>query len=375
MEIYFDNSATTRIFEEALAEMVRVLSEDYGNPSSLHRKGVKALQILNASRREIATKIGGKENEIFFTSGGTEGNNLLIQGLLKANTRRGKHVITSMGEHPSVLETLKQMEKQGYEVTYLPLTEEGIIDYHQLKESLREDTILVSLIHVNNETGALHDLQKITTIIGEDVLFHSDGVQGYCKTVLDVRKTKLHAYTVSGHKIGAPKGVGAIYLRQGTKCEALQYGGSQEKGLRNGTENTAAIAAMSVATKTYREKGEDYLQHMKDLKDHFLHRLLTEIPQVKQNGFSKVPHIINISFQGIKGEILLHALEGDGIFVSTGSACSSKKEKSHVLTAMGERADGALRFSFSPFNTLEEVDYCIESLKKHTTMLRTIKRR
>ncbi|MDY6827119.1 MAG: cysteine desulfurase family protein [Bacillota bacterium] len=364
-EIYLDNSATTRPFPEIIDLMGRVQEETYGNPSSLHEKGVTAEQLLGKARRSLAPFFRDREKEIIFTSGGTEANNLAVIGTALRNCRRGKHLITSAVEHPSVLNCFRFLEGQGFRVSYIPVDKNGTLDLDKLERTVDEDTILVSIMHVNNEMGAVQPLQEIGPVIKKrtpDALLHVDAVQSLAKLPLAVDLWQADLVSCSAHKIHGPRGIGCLWIREGTLLQPLLYGGDQERGLRPGTENTPAIAGFGLIIRLMEEKLSKVEKSLMDLKLAFLEHLQDSGIHFFVNGPSPekgAPHILNLSFPGLKAEVLLHSLEERGIYVSSGSACHSRRlEPSHVLTALGlerEKLDSALRFSFSVENTLAEV--------------------
>ena len=381
MNLYFDHAATTEISNEALEGMKRMLLVDYGNPSSLHGKGLDAEKEVNKARAYIAKFLGVKEKSLYFTSGGTESNNLCVQGVAKAYHRSGKHIITSKIEHPSVGETLSALENEGFEVTRLPVDHKGHISLENLRRAIRPDTILISIMHVNNEIGSIQDLQSIGQVVKEEnpnTLFHVDGVQGYGKFAINLEKCQIDLYSASGHKIHGPKGVGIAYIREAVKIVPLQYGGGQQKGIRPGTENVSGIIGMYEATKQFVLSNKERYQQVLELKAYFVKMLVEQLPNWYVNSrysngdFEKEiasPYIVSIRSKSIKGEVLLHSLEDDKIAVSTGSACSSKKlNVSHVLKAIGlsdEESDKSIRISFTYTQTKKEIDYLIEALKKN----------
>lgn len=380
LNVYFDNSATTIPLHEVIDEVVEGLKEYYGNPSSLHKLGIKCEKKLLHSRELLAHTIGCIKEEIFFTSGGSESNNLIIRGVAKA----GNHIITSKFEHPSVLNTCKELEKVGVRLTYLDVDEFGQVDIEQLEESISKDTVLVSIMHVNNEMGAMQDIERIGRIIKEKsqrAKFHVDAVQSYGKIKIDVKKSNIDMLSVSSHKIHGPKGTGFLYLRKGLSLMPMITGGGQEKGLRSGTENLPAIMGMTKAAEIACNNLQQNLDVVKSLKEHFVKKL-NDIEDIRINSplDERIsPYILNVSFLGIRAEVLLHLLEEKDIYVSPGSACSSKQivsKGSHVLNALGlceKEISGAIRFSFSPYNTIQEVDYAIESLKQSLLFLRRVK--
>ncbi|SHM82986.1 cysteine desulfurase [Caldanaerovirga acetigignens] len=381
-EVYLDNSATTKVAKEAVDAMVHALTLAFGNPSSLHRKGMEAEKIVNKAREKLALFLGVKAREIYFTSGGTESNNLAIKGAAYARKRYGKHLITTSIEHPSVLDVFKQLEEEGFSVTYLNVDEKGHINLVELKQAIKSDTILVSIMYVNNEVGSIQPIHDAAKIISQNknTLFHVDAVQAFGKVPLIPNLSGVHLLSLSAHKIYGPKGVGALFVREGTKITPLFNGGGQEEGLRSGTENVPGIAGFSAAAELVFKNFGLWQVKMRELKERLKTGILSEIPDSVLNGPDDgAPHILNISFLGTKAEVLLHALESHGIYVSTGSACSSHKSvKSHVLAAMGktdEEIEGAIRFSLSPFLSIEDIDYTVEILKKEVNELRKYVRR
>lgn len=379
MDIYFDNCATTKTNEKALSKIIEMSTTCYGNPSSTHKMGFMAEKEITNSRRNISNVLNVKEDEIYFLSGATEGNNLAIIGTCYANKRSGNHIITEKSEHPSVLESFKMLEKEGFSVTYLENDESGNISIDDLKNAITDDTILVSLMHVNNETGVIFDLEKIGKVIKEknkDTLFHVDAVQSFCKIDIDINKWKIDLLTISGHKVHAPKGVGALYIRKGTKIFQRQYGGTQEKKVRSGTENIIGITALGEAVNDLFPKKSEYFDYVTDLKNDFL-SIKDEIEDVFINGENTSPYIANISIIGVKGEVLVHALEDKNIFISTGSACH-KGEVSTILTNYGlsaDRASSCIRIGFCNENTHEELEILKNAIKEIVPMLRKFKKR
>lgn len=380
MEVYLDNSATTKPTPEVIAAINRAYSDYYGNPSSLHRKGLDAERILSQARREMASAIGAAPEEIYFTSGGTESNNLAIMGLIKRARHLKKYVATTKIEHPSVLNVFKQLEAEGFEVAYLNVGASGILDLNEVNAVLQKEPALLSIMLVNNETGALQPIPEIGKLIrssGKKTIFHVDAVQAFGKVPFSVNSLNVDLLTISGHKFHGPKGVGALFVKKGIKLEPLFYGGNQETGLRSGTENLPAIAGMGAAVEqTVRSLAED-ITKMRLLKERLQNEIERKIPDIRINspsGANNAPHILNVSFIGVKSEILLHALEQDGIYVSSGSACSSRKKTySHVLQAMGRseaELDSAIRFSLNRFNESAEIDYVIERLQAQVAALR-----
>lgn len=380
MDVYFDNGATTRVFPEVKEIMVKVLEEEYGNPSSMHKKGLTAEHHLKRTREIIAKSMKVEPKEITFTSGGTESNNLAIIGTALANQRRGKHIITSTIEHASVYNPFFFLEEMGFEVTFIPVDKKGILRLDLLKEAIRKDTILVSVMAVNNEIGSIMPMEEIGRIVKEanpDTYYHADCVQAYGKMKIFPKKWKIDMVSLSGHKIHGPKGSGALYVRGGVKIKPILYGGNQEQALRSGTENVPAIAGLGVAAELIYENHEERIAHLKELKEYFLERVM-QLPEVI-NHSGDAPHIASVSFLKVRSEVLLHALEEKGICVSAGSACSSNKPAvSGTLKGIGlkkEEYESTLRFTFSCYNTKEEVDYVIEELEKLLVVLRRFVRK
>lgn len=384
--IYLDNSATTKPFQEVVDEVMKYMMDEYGNPSSLYRMGITAEKGIRASREEVAKAINSLPEEVFFTSGGTESNNLAIWSALHSNQLRDRplHMITSEIEHPSVYEMFRYFEKMGVETTYLPVDRCGRIELEQLADSIKDNTCLVSIMHVNNEIGTIQEVERMGNIIYQrnpKTLFHVDGVQAFCRVPISLKKNNIHFYTMSGHKIHGPKGVGALYIKKGVRPSSIFYGGGQEQGLRPGTENVPGIMGFGKAVQTYYKNADKYHSHLMKLKKILSQEMLSQIHGTAINGphpHEGAPHIINISFTGVRAEVLLHALEQKGIMVSTGSACSSRRRRvSHVLTAIGLNhalAEGAIRFSLSPLNTEDEINKTIEETSHIVKELRRFRR-
>lgn len=382
MKVYLDNSSTTRPRDEAIDEVISMMKYEYGNPSSLHRMGLEAERKIESSRKNIADFLKCNKSEIFFTSGGTESNNIAIQGLINKNIKRGNHIVTSKFEHSSVLKVLKHYENKGLKITYLDLNAHGMIDLEQLKEIINENTILVSIMMVNNEIGTVLPIESISQIVkqkNKDTKLHVDGIQAFGKIETDVKKLKVDTFSFSSHKVHGPKGVGGLYVKKDIALEPISFGGSQENGLRSGTENVPGIVGFGKSIQILKETYDKEIQHIKEVKNYFLTNLKSNIEGIKINSLQDdrcAPHILNISFIGVRGEVLLHYLEDKGVYVSTASACSSHgKKKSHVLEAIGlsdAEIEGAIRFSFSHYNTIEEIDYAIEILKESVIDIRKI---
>ncbi|MGL5259608.1 MAG: cysteine desulfurase family protein [Lachnospiraceae bacterium] len=379
MEVYLDNSATTKCFDSVIELMSDIMRNHYGNPASMHKMGIDAEDYIRYAKQVISKNLKVEEKEIVFTSGGTESDNLAIIGTAFANERAGKHIITTKIEHPAVLDVMTYLETKGFEVTYLSVDEYGCIFLEELKESLREDTILVSIMHTNNEIGATQPLTQIGKIIkeyNEKIAFHVDAVQGYGKCYIFPKRVGIDLLSVSGHKLHGPKGVGFLYINSKIKISPLFHGGGQQMGIRSGTENVPSIAGMAKAIEECYKNLKDDVERMYSLRNHFIKGLLL-IEHVKINCMEEsfsAPHIISASVFGIKSEVLLHALEEKGIYVSAGSACAAKKHKtSGTLLAIGadkEMLDSTIRFSISTFTTKEEIDYTLESLYDIIPMLR-----
>ena len=375
--IYLDNAATTAVSNEVLTEMLPAFNETFGNPNSLHCFGRDSLNLVDKARDRIADGINAERGEVYFTSGGTEANNWAIIGLALANKAKGNHIITSQIEHHSVIESCKKLEKMGFEVTYLPVDETGLVDIAELIHCMNQKTILVSVMAANNEIGTIQNLKTISKLAHEkDILFHTDAVQALGGFKIDVKDLDVDAMSISGHKIHAPKGIGALYLRKGVKIDNLIVGGSQEKGKRGGTLNLASIVGFGKAVETTVRDYTITNKKLKSLRDYFVSRVKEEIQHIRINGHQaqKLPGLASISFNLIEGESLMLLLDMAGIAVSTGSACSSGTlESSHVLKAIGvpaEEAQGTIRFSFGTNNTKEEIDYVVETLKKSVAKLR-----
>lgn len=373
-EVYLDNSATTRCCDAAIETMTKVLGTDYGNPSSLHNKGMEAEVYLKNARKTIAQSLKAEEKEIIFTSGGTESDNLALIGAALANSRRGKHVITTSIEHPAVEMPMQYLEELGYEISRLSVGSDGRIDLQELEELLREDTILVSIMHVNNEIGTIEPIAEAGELIKKkspEILFHVDAIQSYGKIPIVPKKQNIDLLAVSGHKIHGPKGSGFLYCRKGVKIKPRNLGGGQESGYRSGTENVPAIAGLSEAVSLILKKQQEHLDNWYRQRKLFSKRLLA-IPGVSINGAfdeNQAPYIVSVSVENVRAEVLLHALEEKGIYVSAGSACSSNRpQTSRTLQAIGldrELLDKTIRFSFSVFTTDEELLYaadCMEEL-------------
>lgn len=384
MEVYLDNSATTKAYPEVARLVADIMTEDYGNPSSMHLKGVEAEKHIKYSKKTIAGVLKVQEKEIFFTSGGTESDNWALMGCAYANQRMGRHLITTKIEHPAVLQTMEHLKEQGFEITYLSVDKKGIIRLDELKKAIRPDTILVSIMYVNNEVGAIQPIEEAGTLIKQinsKTLFHVDAVQGFGKLRLLPKKWHIDLVSVSGHKIHGPKGIGFLYIDEKVKIKPIIFGGGQQRNFRSGTENVPGVAGLGKATELiYQDLAKD-TAHLDELKQYFI-KGLSRMEHVYFNGpldEMGAPHIVSASIAGIRSEVLLHALEEKGIYVSAGSACSSHKHTvSTTLESMGvdrNLMDSTLRFSFSVFTTKEEIDYTLECLYSLVPMLRRYTRR
>lgn len=383
-EIYLDNSATTKVFPEVAGLVTKVMCEDYGNPSSLHNKGMEAEQYLRYAKDTFAGILKVNAKEIFFTSGGTESDNTALIGVASANMRRGKHIITTKIEHPAILRTCEFLEEQGYEVTYLSVDASGRISLEELENAIRPDTILVSIMHTNNEIGALEPIAEAGALIkrcNPNTYFHVDAVQGFGKAKIYPKKMGIDLLSISGHKIHGPKGVGVLYIGEKVKINPLLRGGGQQNNMRSGTDNVPSVAGMAKAAEIlYNQFDEDYAR-MRELKAYFIEGV-RKLEDVKVNGLlpgcedgsGTACHVVSVSFGGVRSEVLLHSLEEAGIYVSAGSACSShKRAASATLTAIGVEKrllESTVRFSFSVETTKEELDYTLQVLYDKIPMLR-----
>ena len=384
MEVYLDDSATTKCYDSVRDIVGKVMCEDYGNPSSMHRKGVVAEKYVKEARSVLAKSLKVQDKEIFFTSGGTESDNLAIRGAARANKRAGKHLITTSIEHPAVLNTMQYMEEQGYRVTFLPVDQYGRVRLDALRDALCEDTILVSIMYVNNEVGAVQPIQEAARVIknyNKNILFHVDAVQGYGKYRIFPKREGIDMLSLSGHKIHGPKGIGALYIDERVKIKPIVFGGEQQHNIRSGTENVPGIAGLGMAAKEIYTGLEEKVAVMRKLKGKFVEGI-KRIPYTAIHGLyddTSAPHIISVGFMGVRSEVLLHALEDQGIYVSSGSACASNHPQiSGVLKGIGTRReflDATLRFSMSEFTTEEEIDYTLKTLYNLVPMLRRYSRR
>jgi len=381
VEIYLDNSATTKVLPEVAAAMAKTMVEDYGNPSSLHGKGVASERLLTTARRQIATLAGVDAGEIFFTSGGTEANNWAIRGAALQRQGRGRHIITTQIEHPSVLASCQLLEEEGFAITYLPVNQEGLVSGEDLRAALRKDTILLSIIHTNNEVGTIQPIEEFGQIMKElapQALFHVDGVQSFGKLPIPIRRAKIDLLSITAHKIHGPKGSGALYIKQGVVIKPLLVGGEQEGQRRGGTENLPGIVGFGLAAEKA-GKSIAKLDQMAELKKYFL-ACFRDFKGIHLNSSEErgLPYILNLWFDGVdKAEVLLHMLEENALYVSTGSACHSKRDNpSHVLKAMGKKEEalyGAIRVSLSVFTDREELARGAEIIKEKVRDYREFK--
>ena len=383
MDVYFDNSASTKVLAPVADLVMKVMTEDYGNPSAKHGKGMRAEQYIKEAAEIIAGTLKVSPKEIVFTSGGSESNNMALIETAMANRRAGNHIISTAIEHASVYNPLAYLEEQGFEVTYLPVDHNGHISLEDLERAVRRETILVSVMYVNNEIGAVEPVEEIAKLIHKinpAILFHVDAIQAYGKFVIRPKRQGIDLLSVSGHKIHAPKGIGFLYVDSRVKIKPLIYGGGQQRGLRSGTENVPGIAGLGAAAREMYRDHSERLKRMYEIKDYMISRL-GEVEGTTVNslpGDQSAPQIVSASFSGVRSEVLLHALEEKGIYVSSGSACSSNHPAvSGTLRGIGvkkELLDSTLRFSFGVFNTKDEVDYCISVLQELLPVLRRYQR-
>lgn len=384
MEVYFDNSATTRCYDSVKEIVIRTMTEDFGNPSAMHLKGVEAEKYVKDSAAKLARILKVQEKEILFTSGGTESDNLALIGAAMANKRSGNHIITTAVEHPAVSQPALFLQEQGFEVTYLPVDSRGVVKLDALEAVLRPDTILVSVMYVNNEVGAVMPVEEIGRRIREKspkALFHVDAIQAFGKYRIYPKKMGIDLLSVSSHKIHGPKGVGFLYINEKAKLQPQILGGGQQSGMRSGTDNVPGIAGLGVAAEEIYRDLDANVERMYSLKKHIA-KGLEKIPDIRINGMALregAPQILSISVMGVRSEVLLHSLEERGIFVSAGSACSSHKRKpSSTLTAMGmakDQIESTVRLSFSEENTAEEADYFLQVMGELVPVLRRYSRR
>lgn len=383
MEAYLDNSATTVALPEVRDIVVKTMMEDYGNPSSLHKKGMEAEQYVKTAAERIARTLKAKPSEIVFTSGGTESNNMAIIGAARANRRAGKHIITSTIEHASVYNVFGYLEEEGYRVSYIPVDENGHLKEKELEAAIDEETTLVSVMYVNNEVGSVNPIEEIGALIkrkNPKTIFHVDAIQAYGKYRINPKKEHIDLLSVSSHKIHGPKGVGFLYMDERVKIKPLIYGGGQQKGLRSGTENVPGCAGLGAAVKEIYRDHEAKVEKLYALKDRLVSGLskMDGVTVLGLTGRDSAPQIVSAAFEGVRAEVLLHALEDRGVYVSSGSACSSTHPGvSGTLRGIGLKAellDSVLRFSFGLFNTEDEVDYCLAQLQELLPILRKYRR-
>lgn len=379
MKVYMDNGATTRVTEPVMEAMQPYFCEIYGNPSSVHGFGREARKAVEEARRKVAVAINAQPNEIYFTGCGTESDNWAVRGAAYANIKKGRHIITSAIEHHAILHTCQQLEKEGFEVTYLPVDEDGIVSPESLKAALRPDTTVVSIMAANNEIGTIEPIEELAAIAkAHGAIFHTDAVQAIGHVKVDVKALNVDLLSMSGHKFHAPKGIGVLYIRSGVKLQRLMQGGAQERTQRPGTENLASIVGIGKAIEIATADIELHQQKMQAMRDRLIERIMNEIPYCRLNGHrtQRLCGNVNISFRFIEGEALLLSLDLKGIAGSSGSACTSGSlDPSHVLLAIGlphEIAHGSLRLSLSEENTMEEVDYVVDSLKEIVARLRAM---
>ena len=372
--IYFDNASTTKISDAVLEKMYDFMKTGFANPSSLHSLGFEVEKEITKARKSIASAIKATPDEIYFTSGGTEANNTAILGVAEAYKKRGNRVVTMRIEHPSVTDSYRELENRGFEIVSLDVDEKGYININELENAVNENTILVSIMYVNNEVGTVQDMEKIYSVIkakNKSCIFHTDCVQAFGKHPINCKNADI--ITMSGHKIQSAKGIGAMYIKKGVRVNNLHFGGGQEKGFRPGTENSYAIVAMGEAIDIAIKNMESNYKRVSEVRNTLL-KITDELEGVYVNGDVEKgsPYILNLSFENVKGEVLLHALENDGIYVATGSACSSRaKEKKKIVDYIVDgRGGSAVRFSFSSENTVEEAEKVVESLKKQVPLLR-----
>ena len=383
--IYLDNCSTTKPRKEVIDIMMEALNDDFGNPSSLHRLGINSEKKIKNARDNIASFLNVDSKEIYFTSGGTESNNIAIQSIIRKFTKKGKHIITTKIEHSSILNIMKYYESLGFDVTYLNTNEYGYIDLDEFKNALRDDTILVSIIHVNNEVGAIQNIKAIKDIINNSIskpILHLDGIQSFGKIDFSLKELDVDSYSFSGHKVYGPKGIGGLYIHNRLKLAPITFGGGQESGLRSGTENVPGIIGLGEAVRILSLKAKEERERVQELKVYMAEKILKEIEDIRINttlDSTSSPYILSVSFRDTRGEVLLHYLEDKDIYVSTSSACSSKNtEKSHVLKALkcsDKEIEGTIRFCFSYEIKKDDIDYTVDVLKVSIEEIRSIIRR
>ena len=384
MEVYLDNSATTKCLPEVAALMTRIMCDEYGNPSSLHKKGVESEKYVRYAKEVIAKCMKVQEKEILFTSGGTESDNIALIGGAYANYRAGRHIITTRIEHPAVLQTCAYLEEQGFAVTYLPVNAKGVVSLADLERAMTKNTILVSIMHTNNEVGAVQPIEQAGELIkrmNPNTLFHVDAVQGFGKCRIYPKRMHVDLLSVSAHKIHGPKGVGFLYINEKAKVRPIIFGGGQQKGMRSGTENVPGNAGMAKAIEEIFTDFDEKMEYLYSIKERFV-KGVSALEGIRLNGpvgRDGAPHVVSVSIQGVRSEVMLHALEDKGIYVSAGSACSSNKPSvSATLKAIGvekQYLDATLRFSFSLYTTEAEIDYTVKCLSELLPVLRRYTRK
>ncbi len=377
-KIYFDNSATTRPYDKVIEDMVNVYASNYGNPSSLHTMGINSEKLIKEARRSIGNELGVKASEVYFTSGGTESNSLAVEGYINANLRKGNHLVTSKTEHPSVLEIFKYYENNGFTVDYINVDHKGMVDLEELDKKISDKTLMASIMMVNNETGTIQPIEKISRIVkknNRDTVLHVDAVQAFGKIRTNPGISGIDMMSLSSHKIHGPKGTGALFVKKGFRLNPILIGGGQEASMRSGTENVPGISGFGIAAGICFQNIEDTWEKVSILKGKLKNGLLENLDCIEISPEHGSPYILNMAFEGVKAEVLLHHLAGENIFVSTGSACSSRKNiRSHVLSSMGTKnsyIDSAIRFSFSIFNELEEVNITLGAIKNIVPKIKT----
>ena len=377
MIVYFDNAATTKVKKEVLDTMLSYYCEEYGNPSSTYKLGRNTKKAIEEAREKVANLIGAEKNEIIFTSGGSESDNTALKGIAYKNKEKGNHIITTEIEHPAILDSCKELERQGFEITYLKVDEQGYINLDDLIKSITEKTILISIMFANNEIGTIEPIEKFSEIAKErNIIFHTDAVQAVGNVPIDVKKMGIDLLSLSAHKIYGPKGVGALYVKKGIEFNKFINGGHQERNKRAGTENTAGIVGLGKACELLDKDLDEHISYLKNLRDYFESELAKLLGDIKVNGATnnRLPGNSNIAFKGIDGSQLLYELDRKGICVSSGSACSSENAgPSHVMQAIGltdEYYNGVLRVTFGDFNTKSQVDYLIDNLVEIVNRLR-----
>ena len=379
MEIYLDNAATTKMNDKVFEEMIPYLKDNYGNPSSAYKIGRDNKEIIENARKEVAEILNASPSEIYFTSGGSEADNMALKGIALGNVDKGKHIITSKIEHPAVLDTCKELEREGFEISYIGVNENGIVDLTELENKIRKDTILISIMLANNEIGTIQPIKKISKIAKKNnILFHTDSVQAVGNIKIDVQDMNIDALSLSAHKFYGPKGIGVLYLRDGIKFRKYLNGGHQERNRRAGTENVAGIVGLSKAMSLSYENLEENNKRIIELRNYFINEIKKNIKKIKINGDleNRLPGNINVSFEFVEADNILHELDKRGIYISTGSACTTGSiESSHVLRAIGlsdGMAHATIRISIGKYNTKDEIDYAIKCIVEIVNNLRKL---